>query len=185
LSLGLCIEANPKYWRDLSFRKCQVVGAVVGHIRMEKVKFLMKGVSGGLVGNDFDNKVKGKSRNNMKGETLEFYTVPLLEILQRNHAPAVIDYLSLDVEGAEYFIMQDFPFDQYTVRVLTVERPKAELRSLLRSQDYHHIKDMSKWGETLWVHATYASALNYSIFPGYIFDPLNVTVLPHTNTLTT
>ena len=36
---GLCIEANSKYWTRLVFWKCQVIGAVVGHTRMEATEF--------------------------------------------------------------------------------------------------------------------------------------------------
>jgi hypothetical protein len=56
------------------------------------------------------------------------------------------------VEGAESIIMRDFPFDQYFFRFMTVERPKDELRSILKSHGYEYIQDLSTWGETFWVH---------------------------------
>lgn len=153
---GLCIEANPMYWRDLSFRKCQVVGAVVGENRMEQVKFaFQKGYDGGLLGADFDNK---KSVDG--GETKEFYTVPLQEILERNKSPTTIDYFSLDVEGAEYFIMKKFPFEKYTFRVMTIERPDEKLRSLLEKKGYVLLKLLSNFGETLWFHKSQLSILD-------------------------
>jgi hypothetical protein len=31
----------------------------------------------------------------------------------------VIDYLSLDVEGAEFIVMKGFPFEKYTISALT------------------------------------------------------------------
>jgi hypothetical protein len=119
---GLCLEANPMYWRDLCFRKCQVVGAAMGHNRMERVKFAMQEEYGGIIGDKLDNK-----KDNAEAKAKSYYTVPLLEILQRNNAPRVIDYLSLDVEGAEYYIMEVFPFDQYIVCVMTIERPGKKL----------------------------------------------------------
>jgi hypothetical protein len=39
----------------------------------------------------------------------------------------VIDYLSLDIESAEAWIFETFPWEDYTFLTLTVERPKAAL----------------------------------------------------------
>jgi hypothetical protein len=64
----------------------------------------------------------------------------------------VIDYFSLDVEGAELIVMKDFPFDKYTFKFLTIERPKPELIDLLQNQGYRQVKKLTHWGETLWVH---------------------------------
>lgn len=36
-------------------------------------------------------------------------------------APKVIDYLSIDVEGGEFDIIRDFPFDKYFVKYITIE----------------------------------------------------------------
>lgn len=153
---GLCLEANPIYWRELSFRKCQVVGAVVGKNRMERVQFaLRQGFDGGIAGDQFDNSAKQHAEG-----AVAFYTVPLLEILQQNHAPKLLDYFSLDVEGAEYFIMEDFPFSDYKIRVMTIERPNAKLRQLLENNGYELIKVVSDYGESLWVHSSAKNTLD-------------------------
>lgn len=44
---------------------------------------------------------------------------------------AQIDYLSLDVEGAEWLVMQHFDWHRYTFLCLTVERPSCELTQVL------------------------------------------------------
>ena len=44
---GLCIEPNPSYWYDLAFRKCQVVGSLVGKNDDEEVSVRFNGVFGG------------------------------------------------------------------------------------------------------------------------------------------
>lgn len=49
--------------------------------------------------------------------------VTLEEVLDRFDAPSVIDYLSLNVEGAETYVMAGFPFHKYMFKVMTVERP--------------------------------------------------------------
>jgi hypothetical protein len=80
------------------------------------------------------------------------YTAPLQEVLKRFNVPKQIGYLSLDVEGAEYLIMQNFPWEEYTVSVLTIERPAALLRDLLGKHGYLKLKDLAWWGEYLWAH---------------------------------
>ena len=60
-------------------------------------------------------------------------------------APSVMEYLSLDIEGAEFFVMQHFPFDKYKFLTLTVERPK-QLRKLLEDNNYVYVKDHGECG---------------------------------------
>jgi FkbM family methyltransferase len=167
---GICIEPNPIYWSSLSYRgskNCHVVGAVVGERRMQEVVFKFnaaKGPQSGIVGPNFDNNNQNKARslNNNKKEEQRRSTVTLLEVLQRFDAPHVIDYLSLDIEGAEYFVLHTFPFDTYRFNILTVERPSAQLQALLKENGYILLKELRKWGETLWIHKDVESDLDKS-----------------------
>ena len=152
---GLCIEPNPSYWSDLAYRDCQVVAAVVGKERMEEVLFRFVGKEyGGIAGEGFDNSLKQDSDPR--------YTVTLAEIFKRFNAPKVIDYLSLDVEGAEGFIMENFPLSEYNVSVLTCERPKDPLKALLVKKGYKQFKDLGDFGETLWAHESVMDTLDLS-----------------------
>ncbi len=145
---GLCIEPNPLYWYRLSHRKCAVAGAFVGgKTDMQQVDVsLSNNALGGIIGDEFDN----KEENNKKKERR--FTVSIKSLFQKFNVPRRIDYFSLDVEGAEELIMKDFPFDDYTVHFMTVERPKPELQKLLKDHDYHFVMQIVNWGETLWVH---------------------------------
>jgi hypothetical protein len=148
---GICIEANPFYWYRLSFRSnCHVVGAIAGKEHMEDVQVTLgsakgSGPFGGIVGSDFDNKKSQKAEHR--------FTVKLQTILQLWDAPKVIDYLSLDVEGAETFIMKDFSWSEYTFLCLTIERPSDELQGILTANGYHKVFDIKR-GDTLWVHTS-------------------------------
>jgi len=92
----VCIEANPAYWRDLSYRKCEVVAAVVGEKNMEEVNFQTgnDGALGGIEGNEFRNKPNRGAK-----PAIKYYTVAFRDVLERLQVPKVMDYLSLDVEG--------------------------------------------------------------------------------------
>lgn len=147
---GLCVEPNPMYWASLSYRACNVVGAVVGQETMGEFWFKFPnraGPKGGIIGKEFDNHERSKF-----DEDRPRYTVTLLEIFQRFHTPKVIDYLSLDVEGAEDFVMNSFPFHSYRFNILTVERPSKDLQSILKRNGYILLRQLKNWGETLWIH---------------------------------
>ena len=146
---GLCIEPNPVYWYGLSHRKCTVVGALMGD-HVEKVNVKFRGVFGGIVGK-MDDKMANRKKE-PQAQVEKRYTAPLKDALERFNVPRVIDYMSLDVEGAEFLVMQHFPFDKYRIKVLTVERPSAELKKLFAKEGYIFLKDLAWWGETLWAH---------------------------------
>lgn len=142
---GLCIEPNPVYWSNLTYRDCQVVAAVVGNRRMEEMHFRFDaGDHSGIIG--FDN------GQHLRRKAKPVYTVTLTEILSKFGAPRTIDYLSLDVEGAELFIMENFPLKEYSISILTVERPKEPLRNLLENHGFQQLQRLTRWGETLWAH---------------------------------
>lgn len=143
---GLCIEPNPVYMKGYLHRKCQLVQAVVGPAEDEVISFQFnKGELGGVVGEEFGNKETGN---------MAMYTVSVGKILDDFKAPSVIDYMSLDIEGAEAWTFQTFPWSKYTFLTLTVERPKPELVQMLRENGYIYLCDHGDFGDEFWVHPT-------------------------------
>ena len=67
-------------------------------------------------------------------------TTSLLDLLQQNDAPEVIDYLSIDTEGSELAILEGFDWDSYQIRCITVEHnftdKREPIRHLLEAQGY-------------------------------------------------
>ena len=61
---------------------------------------------------------------------------PLDKILRDHEAPPIIDYLSLDVEGAEWEILRSFPFNTYTFRAISIESAGHSLNALLEKNGY-------------------------------------------------
>jgi hypothetical protein len=51
-----------------------------------------------------------------------------------------------------FVLPKHFPFDKYTIKILTAERPNQQLRELLEEHGYIFLKDLAWWGETLWAH---------------------------------
>lgn len=73
------------------------------------------------------------------------------DVLAAANAPREIDYISLDVEGAELEILRAFPFDEYDVTLLTVEHnyeePKRrDIRNLLRTKGFRLVAN-NRWDD--------------------------------------
>lgn len=169
---GLCIEPNPMYWYNLSHMRpnCHIVGAVVGSPNRtaarggETVYFRYNaGDHGGIAGDGFDNGRRWQK------ESEPAHTVPLQEILERYDAPTVIDYLSLDVEGAESTILLGFPFDSYTFKIITAERLKGPIRAYLKAAGYEFVQRLTRWGESLWVHSSFKRELHMEALERFNF----------------
>lgn len=142
---GICIEPNPEYWYRLAHRKCHVVGSVVGSkVEEVSVKF-SGGVTGGIKA--FVSRTRGGV-----GMIEKRYTAPLQDIFHLFNVPSVIDYLSLDCEGSEYLVMSAFPFQKYTIRLLSIERPQKQLLYLLKEHGYVFLYHVAGYGETMWSH---------------------------------
>jgi hypothetical protein len=144
---GICVEANPQYYEKLYLRRCQLVQAAVGMMDNEKVRFSFKSTLGGIVGENFDNKEAN--------QTKAFSTVSLETMFRNLSVPKIIDYMSLDIEGAEEWVFETFPWHSYTILVLTVERPKWKLIKALNANEYRYICDHGGFGDQLWLHPTF------------------------------
>ena len=157
---GLCVEPNPVYWFRLAHRKCIVAGAFVGgKADMTEVDVVLQNKEfGGITGDGFDN--NGTNEGLVKEKRL---TVSIKSMFQQFNVPTTINYLSLDVEGAEELIMNEFPFDLYTIQFMTIERPKIGLQELLKKKNYRFVGLLVSWGESLWVHESVFQILSLEV----------------------
>lgn len=145
---GVCFEPNPMYWYRLStYRTCTILGTFVGGTPDQDGKevdvILSNAVYGGIVGEGMDNHKKSEEKRNL---------VSIATAFQEANIPAVIDYFSLDVEGAETLVMRNFPWDDYKFKFITIERPRMDLMELLTSHGYKKVMTIADFGETLWAH---------------------------------
>ena len=152
---GLCIEANPKYFDQLYLRNCQVVQAAVGRVNNELVDFKFQDVFGGVIGSSFDNTNALDDRGRGPSIVKTQATISLAHIFKTLSVPRVIDYMSLDIEGAEEWVFETFPWANYTILVMTVERPKQGLVHRLLANEYFYVCDHGDFGDQLWMHTSF------------------------------
>jgi len=146
---GICIEPNPMYLYGLVTRRtCNVLVNPISDKADEHLTFRLKHVYGGFVGPDMDN----SNTNKQDGSDVTLTTATLTDTLDFFNAPHVIDYLSLDVEGAEYLALKTFNFSKYTFLIMSIERPTEELHKLLANNGYWFVSKLSPWGEVVYFH---------------------------------
>jgi FkbM family methyltransferase len=87
-----------------------------------------------VASSDLDRKKRMKSRR------VEVETISLNDLLSSCAAPATIDFMSVDVEGAELEILRAFDFDRWRVRLFAVEHnhtpAERDLDALMNRNGY-------------------------------------------------
>jgi FkbM family methyltransferase len=134
---GVCIDPFPT---NMQKRTCQTFRQPVFSVSGKKVLFRAAGENGGIA--DTMNRYK---ENTSSAPLVEFVTATLDEILEKAKAPRHIDYLSIDVEGAELDVLRGFSLDRYEVDALTIEhnnepRKREVMRQLLESKGYARVR---------------------------------------------
>lgn len=152
---GICIEPNPNFYKKLKTnRNCNVTDIVVDKNNDIIIDFRIdNGELGGIIDIDTDNNYNIRGRQLKNAKILKLKTKTLEYILDHFKAPKVIDYLSLDVEGAEERILSNFPFHKYTFLAMTIERPTPDLEKILFNNDYVFVMKSKKLPfDTFYVH---------------------------------
>ena len=116
---GICVEPSSASSNMVNLRNCKVVVACVGDESHDNkiVKLRQRNpleVSQTL----FD----AEKYEHKQGEYQDKFKIckTLNRILLENSAPKDIDYISIDVEGTEYMIVKDFPFDDWNVTAMSI-----------------------------------------------------------------
>jgi len=135
---GICIEAIPEVFKKLvNNRRVLCINACINDTT-GNVLFHKNGLDGAII---FDTSNISESDLN-ENEYLKLRTITLERLFIENKLPSVVDYISMDIEGAEWHAFKDFPFDKYLFKCMTIERPNDELRKLLKKNGYVIIKEI-------------------------------------------
>jgi FkbM family methyltransferase len=156
---GLLVEADERFFASLRENRSAALAPVCLDSKPGFIEFYRPSKRmgcGGIIDRDTDAQphVMEMRRNN--GDFFDVVQVPTLTIdtiFKQYAVPDVIDYLSIDVEGAEHRIFQAFDFSRYRIRTLTVERPKPPLKAMLNRNGYVVVGQIKT--DTLYVHTDF------------------------------
>lgn len=158
---GICIEANPDTFAKLRTNRtaCCVNACLDADGRT--VAFAARGDWGGIIGDDTDNRsyTSGSPILRLQTRTLE-------SVLKECATPKVIDYLSIDVEGAEERILLGFDFSRYQFRCITIERPTERLRELFTRHGYVLLREIPGL-DCLYVHGSFVKEYKRNLLAYY------------------
>lgn len=101
----------------------------------------------------FRDKDTHQALRSHSNNVIKVQTVSLNDLLAEHHAPADIDYLSVDTEGSEFEILSHLDFKKYRPRLLTVEHNfnpemRGKLFDLLTANGYvREFEDFSRFDD--------------------------------------
>jgi len=168
---GILFEPNPKYKEKVKkFRKSKLITDCVSDQAGEMVKFRIDNdMLGGIISDATDNNERNRGDQLKKAEVIKIKTTTLENELDKIGAPKIIDFLSLDIEGAEWMVMKSFPFDKYKFRCMAIERPNEMLDLLLESNGYRQSTHLMY--DVIYVHKDYLSEVNFKPNIKFAFTP--------------
>lgn len=158
---GLLIEPNPKFKESIKkYRTSNFIDYCISNQNDKEVDFRIDNLLlGGFVGEEFDNNYKTRKEELKNAEIIRLKTKTLETVFNEFNMPDTIDYLSLDVEGAEESILLNFNFDKYKFKFLTIERPTTKLDIVLESNGY--IQLLHAWFDVFYCHRDYLENINF------------------------
>lgn len=150
---GVIVEPARSWHKALrKNRQCAIDLSAIGGETIERIRFFeaeSPNLSTLSTLHNFDG--GGKSRKKFK----EYYVrqLSLRELLVNHNAPKVIDYLSIDVEGNEYGILENFNFSEYDIKMITCEHNFNSNKSMIDDllvangfkQIYEEISSFDGW----------------------------------------
>lgn len=132
---GICIEPNPNYFKELKLNRSSICLNLCVDSEENEVDFVFNNEKGGIL-----DSYPWPSKMFSKSDVKKIKATTLVNILKKYKAPKIIDYLSIDVEGAETRILKNFPFQDYTFLTLTIENPSDILHNTLIENGYILVK---------------------------------------------
>lgn len=150
---GIVVEPAKSWAKEIQRnRNCIVDFSAIGGENKDKTRFFeaeSPNLSTLSTLHNFDG--GGKSRKKFR----EYFVnqITLYNLLLKHNAPKIIDYLSIDVEGNELAILENFDFSQYDIKIITYEHNynsnRSTIHELLLSKGFkevfNEISDFDGW----------------------------------------
>jgi FkbM family methyltransferase len=115
---GLLIEPNPKHIASLKARRAKHVAKAAWNKSGETLVF--HATEDSALSN-LAAATPNDQHKRTKFDKLEVQTMTLDDILSSEGAPADIDFMSIDIEGAELTVLEGLDLDRWNIKVMTLE----------------------------------------------------------------
>ncbi|MFD1951722.1 FkbM family methyltransferase [Sphingomonas arantia] len=149
---GLVVEASPAFLPALQrHRDCRIATDCVLGVSGRQVTFRCTAEPEFSAISDSSDDLHQPRRAEDYTE-IHLTTISLNDLLQREGCPTTIDYLSLDIEGVEFEVLQTFDFTRTRINCLTVEHnwtdERAQIHELLTGVGFVRVfEHFSQWDD--------------------------------------
>jgi len=144
---GVCIEPLPEVYNTLiQNRKCKCYNVAISDKNEDEVEFIRASGAEMLSGLSSEMSEAHKQRivnENAKMEKITVKTKTLDAVIQEVNRGGYIDFLSIDVEGAEISILKSIDFTKYKFGLITLESNKEvkgeeqQIKDFMDSKGYN------------------------------------------------
>lgn len=145
---GICIEP---FHVGYDMRSCKLEAVVVSDHPGQLTKFQVAGPFSGVRSTMNPDQIALYTEEFTKGYVRAKATTTMGAVLQRNHVPDFIEYLSIDVEGHELHALQGIPLWRYTFGAITVDNNRDQaLGGCIRGYlEYHGYTFVRMFGDDM------------------------------------
>jgi len=163
--IGLCVEANPKSCAMIGNNRtarCIPVEAALYHTAGQELSFRDCSVGGGF--ESLQTHSFGKyGLINVKTQTIDTVLQKYLPIHKN------IDFMTVDIEGAELDMLKKFPFNTYRIGTLVIGHNgdmivREKMSEILTANGMVHTEDVS--ADAYYVHKDYDCNIGQFVTPG-------------------
>ena len=124
---GICAEANHYYFESIfRQRSCQLVPTCLGSRDKHVVSFQYDALKSGILGDNY--KFKDKVQNSTRVSERKRLMCTTMQLVLDRLSLAVIDLLSLDVEGFELEVLKGIDLHKVTIKVITIELSESTVK---------------------------------------------------------
>jgi FkbM family methyltransferase len=143
---GVCVEPQPEIYRQLrKSRNCDCYNAAVSSKSDDCVEFVIAGDHGvnpcsGLADGFTASLRKNINEMRLKTKTIKVKTMTFDDVMKNYPDVTHIDYMSIDVEGAEADILETIDFEKYSFGFVTIEGNEPEkITALMEKRNYEKL----------------------------------------------
>lgn len=154
---GLCVEPIPAQFEKVkALRDCSVDNRALWSESHHVLEFTLYPKRMGHSAISSANKnIEKMARRDERWETTHVNTVSLNDVLIKHCAPHEIDYLCLDIEGAEFPVLSAFDFHgEFLIKAISIEGHACD--NLMRNAGYKRVEQpfTDQELDTYWLHPT-------------------------------
>ncbi|MCF1481640.1 MULTISPECIES: FkbM family methyltransferase [Rhizobium/Agrobacterium group] len=181
---GIVVEANPtSYPAVCRNRSAITINAALWGKSRELIEMVdAHGLTSAVIHKDLDG--SKDTRAEITTRIFSVDTITPTELLRRHSTPRLIDYMSLDVEGAEIDVLNAFDFHQFNPALLTVEHSELPdrqqaIRDIILPYGYKVVK--CRYDDWFWRPDLVAALAGADGFrdPEEVFNEVETTYVIH------